>query len=75
MESIIDKVFNIDDIFKEENVKVKAKIADNRCLGCYFNKEVWPYCYKPSYVGSCKENGIKLIFVKLKKSKIEYDKG
>ena len=75
MESIICKVFNIDEIFKEENVKVKAKIADNGCLCCYFSKEVWPYCYKPSYVGSCKENGIKLIFVKLKKSKIEYDKG
>ena len=69
MESIIGKVFNIDEIFKEENVKVKAKIADNGCLGCYFSKEVWPYCYKPSYVGSCKENGIKLIFAKLKKVK------
>ena len=61
----------IDEIFKEENVKVKAKIADNGCSGCYFRKEVYPYCYKPSYVGSCKENGIKLIFVNLKKNKIE----
>ena len=42
MESIIGKVFNIDEIFKEENVKVKAKIADNGCSGCYFSKEVWP---------------------------------
>ena len=69
MESIIGKVFNIDEIFKEENVKVKAKITDNGCLGCYFRKEFYPYYYKPSYVGSCEENGINLIFVNLKKIK------
>lgn len=65
MESIIGKVFNIDEIFKEENVKVKAKIADNGCSGCYFSKEVWPYCFKPAYIGSCDELGINLIFKKI----------
>ena len=63
--SIIDKVFNIDEIFGSENVKVQAKIADNGCTGCYFLKEVFPYCFKPEYVGSCKV-GIGLIFKEIK---------
>ena len=62
---IIDKVFNIDEIFKEENVKVKAKIADNGCSGCYFSKEVWPYCYKPSYVDNCEGNRINFNFYRI----------
>ena len=69
MESIIGKVFNVDDLFGVENIKVKAKLADNRCLGCYFRKEVFPYCFKPEYIGSCDELGINLIF-----KKIDYDK-
>lgn len=66
MESIIGKVFNIDKIFGVKNVKVKVKIADNGCWGCYFRKEVPPYCFKPSYIGSCDEIGIGLIFKKIK---------
>ena len=65
MESIIGKVFNVDDLFGVENIKVKAKLADNGCLGCYFSKEVWHYCYKPAYIGSCDEFGINLIFKKI----------
>ena len=65
MENIIGKVFNVDDLFGVENIKVKAKLADNGCLGCYFRKEVWPYCYKPAYIDSCDEFGINLIFKKI----------
>ena len=32
----MDKVYNIDEIFGSENVKVQAKLSDNRCTGCYF---------------------------------------
>ena len=65
MESIIGKVFDVDDLFGVENIKVKAKLANNGCLGCYFSKEVWPYCYKPAYISSCDEFGINLIFNKI----------
>ena len=65
MESIIGKVFNVDDLFGVENIKVKAKLADNGCSGCYFRKEVFPYCFKPAYIGSCDELGINLIFKKI----------
>ena len=65
MESIIGKVFNVDDLFGVENIKVKAKLADIGCLGCYFSKVVWPYCYKPAYISRCDELGINLIFKKI----------
>ena len=65
-ENIIKKVFTIDEIFGVNNVKIQAKIADNGCTGCYFQKEVYPYCFKPAYVGDCKVDGIGLIFKEIK---------
>ena len=65
MESIIGKVFDIDELFGVEKGKVKAKLADNGCSGCYFRKEVFSYYFKPAYIGSCDERGINLIFKKI----------
>ena len=65
---IMDKVYNIDEIFGSENVKVQAILTEHlKCSGCFFNKAKFPYCFRPAYVDFCVENGINLIF-------IEYDK-
>ena len=62
----MDKVYNIEEIFGSENVKVQAKLSDNRCLSCYFWREDPPRCFKPAFVGACRENGRRLIYIKIK---------
>lgn len=61
----MDKVYNIDDIFGSENVKVQAKLSDNRCTGCYFWRNTYPYCFKPEFIGSCRKKGMNFIFIKI----------
>lgn len=61
----MDKVYNIDEIFGSENVKVQAIPSDNRCVGCYFWREDPPFCYKPAYISTCIENGRKNIYIKI----------
>lgn len=61
----MDKVYNIDEIFGSENVKVQAKLSDNRCVGCYFWRNNPPFCFKPAYIGTCAEKGQRFIYVKI----------
>ena len=61
----MDKVYNIEELFGSENVKVQAKLSDNRCVGCYFWRDDSPFCFKPAFVGACRENGQRFIFVKI----------
>ena len=62
----MDKVYNIDEIFGCTNVKVQAIPTEHLgCSGCFFDKTKFPYCFKPSYIGSCEENGQNFIFIKL----------
>lgn len=70
----MDKVYNIDEIFGSENVKVQAKLADNRCVGCYFWRNNPPFCFKPAYIGTCAEKGQRFIYIKINdKSLIKTD--
>ena len=61
----MDKVYNIDEIFDSENVKVQAKLSDNTCTGCYFWRNTYPYCFKPEFIGSCAAYGLRYIFIKI----------
>ncbi len=59
----MDELYIIDEIFRSKNVKVKSVLTDTGCLGCYF----WRLnsCFKPAFVGACRENGQRFIFVKI----------
>ncbi len=61
----MDKVYNIDEIFGSENVKVQAVLAHNGCSGCYFGRDPPPRCFKPEFIGSCAANGLRFIFIKI----------
>lgn len=61
----MDKVFNIDEIFGCTNVKVQAIPAYNRCSGCYFRRDSPPRCFKPAYIGTCEEKGLRFIYVQI----------
>lgn len=69
----MDKVYNIDEIFGSENVKVQAKLADNRCVGCYFRRDNPPHCFKPAYIGTCVDKGRRFIYVQINDKIIKTD--
>ena len=70
----MDKVYNIDELFGSENVKVQAKLSDNRCTGCYFWRNDPPFCFKPAYISTCVEKGQRFIYIKINdKSLIKTD--
>ena len=74
MNRIMDKVYNIDELFGSENVKVQAKLSDNRCVGCYFWRDGPPFCFKPAYIGTCVDKGRQFIYIKINdKSLIKTD--
>ena len=59
----MDKVYNIDEIFGSKNVKVQALLVDKACIGCYFLRN--SSCFKPEFVGTCRDNGQNFIFIKI----------
>ena len=62
----MDKVYNIDEIFGSENVKVQAVLAHIGCSGCYFGRDnPLPRCFKPEFIGSCAAYGLRYIFIKI----------
>ena len=63
---IMDKVYNIHEIFGSENVKVQAILTEHlKCSGCFFNKAKFPYCFRPDYIPSCIDKERNFIFIKI----------